>query len=321
MLHSLSKILNFWSPQFSSSEPQLEQDLQQLIQNINPLLQHASGYPRRYRKALQGALGYVDQLAQQVPGPICLNQQNFGTEPLVRALFASPKELKETLRLSIAMKRFQPGESGPQTLYALMGVRWKRLLQYGVEEENGVIRRDVPQQTIDFRDHTFTLPASSEEAARQLLREHFLQRLGNQIREQISTLNEERDALYRRGKQCEHALRTAATPDPALELEIETIWEQWRNLNQRLDTDHAINHFEQVMGEPESALSLHPFELSIDSMGIERTAEQGGKHLSMVELHGADRRIWTIMLVQFQWQPPPSSEEQLQQAHRWLSIS
>lgn len=295
------------------------QELEKLVTGINPLLLQTSGYPKRYRKALDGAVGYIEQLTQQVPGPLCLNRESFGKEPLVKALFASPDELQETLRLSLAMRHYQPQSKTAQTLYALMGVRWKRLQRYGVEKENGVMRRDVPQQTIDFRDHTFTLPAGSEQAARALLREHFLQRLGNRVKEQITHLTEAQDSLYKRGKQLEY--RQRKTPSTATEQEIASVWREWRSLSQQLNIDHTINHFEQVMAEPESSLSLQPFELSLDTMGIERTPEQGGTPLSLVELHGADRRIWTIMLVQFQWQPPPSSQEQLQQAHRWLSIS
>ena len=300
----LNQLQQWWRP----SDTSLERDLQSTIQSINPLLFQSAGYPRRYRKALHGALGYIDQLTAQVPGPILLDDAHFGSNPLVRSLFASPQELKEILKLSIAMHEFSPAERDPQQLFALMGVRWSRVLHFGVEQEGEVLHSDVPQHTIDFRDHTFTLPAASEEEARQLLRDHFLQRLANQVGQGIDILKEHRESLYRQGKQLEAEIRTtdrAKTTDQPQK--VEEIWEQWRETNRQLDTNHAIHHFRKVMTDPEKSLRLEPYQLSIDRMGIERTPEQGGTPLDFVNLYGSDRRIWTIMLVQFEWQPPPST--------------
>lgn len=317
---SMLNPLKIWRS--SSSDQALEEDLRQAIESINPLLSQSTGYPRQYRKALRNASSYVDQLINQVPGPINLDSESFGNNPLVRSLFASPNELKEKLKLSIAMHEYSSADDQPQQIFALMGVRWSRVLHFGVEQEGEVLHSDVPQHTIDFRDHTFTLPASSEQEARQLLRGHFLQRLSNQVRQETHTLEEEREALYRQGKQLEAEVRTTHDADTSEQAnQAEAVWEQWRAINQQLDTNHAIHHFRKVMVTPEESLRLEPYQLSIDRMGIERTPEQGGTPLDFVNLYGSDRRIWTIMLVQFEWQRPPSTQEQLEQAHRWLSIS
>mgnify|MGYP003973786931 FL=1 len=316
-----SSLLDLFRTHSTAPEPMLEQDLQRVVKSINPLLLQTTAYPKQYRKALHIAREYVDRLTQQVPGPLCLTSEQFSKNNLVRALFASPKELEEKLRLSIAMREHQPGNTDKQSLYALMGVRWERQLHFGVEEVNGETRTDVPQQTINFKDHTFTLPAASESEARQLLRDHFLQRLANQVKQHITDITQQKDALYKQAKQQESEQRNRDIPSPELAQQIHDTWEQWRDLTQQLDINHTIQHFEAVMTKPESSLCLSPFQLSMDAMGIERTEKQGGKTINLMDLHGADRRIWTVMLVQFQWQRPPSTEEQLQQAYRWLSIS
>ncbi len=318
MLESLSALFHT-----EESNPHLDQGMQQLVEQVNPLLLQCPTYPSRYRKVLHPVLDYVEQLVEQVPGPVCLTAETFRDNPLVRALFVSPRDLEEKLRLSIAMREYHPALPGKQTLFAVMGVRWSRLQRFGVEVVNGVTQREVPQQSIDFHDHTFTLPSASEQEVRDLLRDHFIQRLASQVRSQMNTLQQQRDSLYNEAKQKERALRKRDNniSTAGLSEEIEQSWEQWRNLNVALDTRHAIDQFEVTLRDPQQALRLAPFELSMDRMGIERPPEQGGTPLQLVELHGADRRIWTIMLVQFQWQRPSSISTQLEAAHRWLSIS
>ncbi|MBT7308304.1 MAG: hypothetical protein HN842_08795 [Gammaproteobacteria bacterium] len=324
MHFSLSTLLKLWNKWFTRSDEQtrLNETLEQLIPLIDPLLLHTSGYPTLYRGAIQQASQYVDQLTTQTPGPIQLVAKNFTSDPLIRALFPSPQLLEENLRLSIAMREYQPVQPGKQQLFAVMGVRWSRNLRYGIERSGEIIQSSVPQQTIDFKDHTFTLPASTEVEARQLLRDHFLSRLGNRVKEQIQSLKEQRDQLYLLGKRKENALRKSDQPaQPEKVEEIDRLWDSWRALNRQLDTDHAIDHFNSVMYSPSDHLQLEPYQLSIDPMGVERPPDEGGSTLNLMELHGGDQRIRTIMLVQFPWQRPPSTDDQIQQAYRWLAIS
>ncbi len=313
-------LLDRWFSTTSTNHPKLDPCLQQCSTLISPLLPQSRGYPGDYRKALHHALHYADALVEQIPPAIELSTAKFSTDPWVRALFASPAELEQTLQLSIAMRDYRPPLTGEQTLYALMGVRWERKQQFGMEQHNGMIQSDVPQQVINFKDHTFTLPAASEHEAREQLHHHFVERLAKQVKQQISELKQQRDKTYLEIKKLESALRHQLD-DTQLQQRLEQLQQEWQRLGEQLNLDHAIEHFRAVMEQPEQVLRLEPLKLSIDRMGVERPAEAGGEPLQLLNLHGADRRIWTIMLVSFPWVPPRSSKEQLAEAYRWLAIS
>ncbi len=317
---SLSQLLSRWFPPAAAQHPRLEHCLQRSIEQINPLLTQSRGYPGEYGAALHGALGYLDQLIEQLPPAIALNSSQFGSNPLVRALFASPAELEQTLRLSIAMRDYRPSVPGRQTLYALMGVRWERKLQFGMAQHNGIIQSDVPQQAINFKDHTFTLPAASEAEARELIYRHFVERLSSQVKGRLVALKQQRESHYLEIKRLESSLRhNPQQPEAASQLE--QLKHEWSELNEQLENNRHIEPYREVMGAPEQALRLTPYELSIDKMGIERSAGEGGTPLQLLNLHAADRRVWTVMLVSFPWVPPRSQQEQLAEAHRWLAIS
>ncbi len=294
----------------------LEQCLRQTVEAIDPLILQSRHYPDTFRKILHQALDYIYRLIDQLPPALSLDSEQFITNPRVRALFASPEELLRTLRLSIAMREYQPDCPDCHTLYALMGVRWERHQRFGIEEKNGVIQRDVPQQVINFKDHTFTLPATDEAGCRGLIRRHFIDRLSHQVRNELIQIREQRDHHYRRGKRLERELSQGeSTPE-----QIEESWQAWRRLNHQLDVDRIIEHYQLVMADPAEHLRLEPHVLVIDDMGVERSVVNGGKRIELFDLHSSDRRIWSLSLVSFRWQPPRSAAEQLNEASRWLSI-
>ncbi|HIJ21349.1 MAG: hypothetical protein HON68_00855 [Gammaproteobacteria bacterium] len=316
-----TKLWHSWKAR-SESRANLDRELHKFVSAINPQLLQSAGYPNQYRSAMQKAIQYVEALTTEIPGPVAMTHEHFNNNPLVHALFASARELTKNLHLSIAMKQYTPPQPGEQCMFAVMGVRWDRIQRYGIEQQGGVLRSDVPQQAINFKDHTFIFPAASENEARQLLQDHFLKRLANEVRESIQSLEQQRQQLFLQGKKMEGELRQSNPPDREQpQREIEQLWKQWRELSQRLDINNTIGHFEQIMRDPAQYLRLEPYQLSIDSMGIERPPSEGGETLNLVNLYGADRRIWTVMLVQFFWQRPPTAEEQIEQAYRWLTIS
>ncbi|MBT3347444.1 MAG: hypothetical protein HOM84_07350 [Thiotrichales bacterium] len=322
-------ISKHWGSSDNSSDAEdagaVELILAEVVNSIDPLISQSPGYPKKYIPALRQALSYIDELLQQVPGPIKLDRENFSKSHLVHALFASTNELERELQTSIAMREYR--SSGEAEIFALMGVRWKWQVHFGVERSGDKIRSDVAQNTIDFKDHTFTLPTATADECWQQLRNNFVKRLANSIAENIRELKTERDDLKHSAKQLESKLRKTSK-DQTLKLEqsqqrekIEQLWGRWRELNTELDTNHTLQHFNSVMNSPNNYLRLEQESVSIDKMGIERNTKDGGESIDLVNLYSADRRIWTFMLVEFKWQPPLSTAEQIAEDSRWLEIS
>ena len=320
MPFSLSSLLSHWFGNGPESDG-LDHCLHQTIEDLNPLLLHNSGELERFRKPLQHAVTYVDQLLEKLPPVMPLTSDQFGSNPLVRALFVSPYELEKSLCCSVAMREHQPAAfSEHQTIYALMGVRWERSLRYGMEQHNGMILNGVPQHVINFKDHTFTLPANSEEELRKLIRRQFIERLTKEVAEKVQRLRQQRDQAHLDIKRLETQIRKEGD-STSLHQQLEQTREQWNSLTSQLGVEKTISHFKEVMEKPEESLWLEPVHLQIDKKSVERPIDQGGEPLELFNLHGADRRVWSSLLVSFPWSPQPSQQEQLEQAHRWLTIS
>ena len=302
----------------------LDHDLQAVVESAGVILQHSDGYPKRYRKALRPAIDYIDSLVKQIPGPLMLSADRFGTDSLVRALFASPKEVDESLRLSIAMRTcsLPAHEMKNRHLFALMGVRWERTLHYVADQQDEMIVFDVPKHAINFKDHTFTLPACSDQGVREQVRKEFLLRLANQFSARIREIRAQRDECAQEEKRLKKRLHHSPDQEAgSLQLEIERVNEKWYKLNQKIDIDHLVVLFEEIMTTPESFLAITPYNFVVDKMGFESPEDGGGERLELAELSCADLRKWTVMIAQFPWQLPPSEGQEIEKAYRRLTIA
>jgi len=299
--------------------------LDELLQRHAPGLLAVHGYPRLFLPAFETALDYARNLASQVPGVIEISEKSYGTDPLVRHLFADLDALEHTVMLSEATREcaIRHCEEGTQA-YALLGVRRWRKQRFGIAlsgANSDQIHRDVAQETLSFQDHTFSLPANSEQGLMDNLTHGFIASLVLSVADRWHASRDELIQLRMERDRLRDMLRRVPQPErEALQAQHDALLTDMQAQAQKLAPESALDAFNAVMQDPAKHLRLEPDEITLNDIGILCAEADGGHRLLFQDLVGRDRRRWSVMRVRFTLNHAPSMSERLAEAHRWLSV-
>lgn len=303
----------------------LEAAIERAVQRVEPRLRQIGDYPRRYRRPVAHALEYVQGLAQAIPGPVEMSPELYGSDPFIHALFGSPEEMRHALCMSHAMHEYARRPGGPGTdAYALMGMRRREKTAFGMETSGEVIRREVAQRVVCFTDHTLSGPAPTEAEARQLLIWNLYDSLVERLAERLAARQGARQDLQKEKDYLSAQLRSAeADRRPALQQALNTLLADLAKAHAALDLRHLAADFDEILLSPERYLSLEHVTLRLDGMGVLRAGDgEANTHaLDFTDLHGRDRRRWTVVMVRCHPRPELlAMAERLREAGRWLQL-
>lgn len=291
------------------------------VDQVDPRLRQAGGYPRRYGPCIAHAWDYCRRLADQVPGPVALNRQAFAQDPVVHALFGSPEGIVQALVRNRPVREWRSATHEEGEVFALMGVRaWEKDI-LGMEDRDGVLHRDVPQKAVYFSDHTFSNLGVTEAETRALLARQFMASLLARVADRVEELRQHRQRLVQ--ARNELLARLHAHPGSGeLRAALKQTLADLSASVAALDPGRHAHHFEAVLLGPEQYLSLDVLTMSLDAMGIHRGERDDAQaqRLDLREMRCRDRRRWVVMLVRCRLDELPPYEERLATAARWLSI-
>ncbi|RKR38617.1 hypothetical protein [Paraburkholderia sp. BL17N1] len=176
---------------------------------MNPRLRNARHYEERLTRVLKTSLNYTDSLVASLPRPRDANADAWSSDPMIRALFATPDDLAQAFSRSEELRAFFEENADSAEAYAVLGMAMNERHVLGVALEGDSIRRDVPQTTLCFSDHRVRICSGSEASLRgeiarrmvdQLALEGFASLAGNRrdLLRQSRALIEERVALLER---------------------------------------------------------------------------------------------------------------------------
>lgn len=314
----------FGRPAQPVGDAAIEAALVRAVEKVEPRLKQAGDYPRRYRLPVAHALDYARRLAQAVPGPVDVAPELYGRDPLVHVLFSGPEEMQRALCMSHAMHEYARRPGGPgKEAYALMGMRRREKTAFGMALQGDLLQREVTQRVVCFTDHTLSGPAPTEAEARELLTWNLFDSLLARVGERLQTRRKARQALEQERDYLRADLRLAP-PDrrSALQQRLEAVLGELAAAAQALDLRHIAQDFDEVLLNPEQYLRLERVSLTVDGMGVLRDDGEPTAHrLDFTDLHGRDRRRWTVVLVRCHPRPELlAMDERLHQASRWLQL-
>jgi len=321
----LSRLLEHARGPAAPESERMHAAIERAVQRVEPRLCQSRDYPRRYRKAIARALEYAQDLARAIPGPVEMRPELFGRDPFVRALFASPEEMQHALCMSHAMHEYARRPGGPGTdAYALMGMRRQEKTAFGMETAGEVIRREVAQRVVFFTDHTLSGPAPTEAEARQLLAWNLFDSLIERVAERVAERQRTRLELQKEKDYLMAQLRTAGLERrPALQQRLDALLADLAQAHTALELRQLAADFDAVLLEPERYLSLEHVTLRLDGMGVLRPngGDANTHALDFTDLHGRDRRRWTVVMVHCHPRPELlDMADRLHQAGRWLQL-
>ena len=142
-----------------------------IVSQTNPALRGLPGYRRRLRPVAERILAHGEALLAAVPGPVLVDQAAWNTDPLVNALFADLKRLRQVVS-GRAVQRWlhaHPGFDGE--LYGLLVTMPEEHRRLGMELVGDRVQRDVKQTTLSFTDTEIIAVAADMDALRAALRQ------------------------------------------------------------------------------------------------------------------------------------------------------
>ncbi|MFZ1494405.1 MAG: hypothetical protein WAU60_13470 [Candidatus Competibacter denitrificans] len=300
--------------------------IERVVGGTDPRLRMATQYQKKLWPAVERSIDYVNGLVDSLPPPVEIGGCRFTTDPRLRALFASSQHLQEILSFGKELHQYRQRIGGglPTDLYALLRTERTEKIILGVALEGNIIRRDVPQITINFHNHSVAFPAGSEtKTRREIKKRAFDHLIETALAYLVAVRNKKQDLEHQQRQLFQKktkllkgasvgleplldpqatAMATPAAIDRRLR-EIETELNRLRADSATLD--HHLAKVAATLREPEKHLRLDRVTLALDHMNIkiDKEAANAANTITFDEIMlGQDRRI-TVLPIHF-----PSNE-------------
>jgi len=296
----------------------LAQAIDRVIKVSAPVVCSLRDCRRDLRSPVDTALSYIQQAIDTIPGPVPLSPEYWDQDPLLKALFVSPDELRSLLA---ADPRLRSLFAQPQTAraFALLTATKMERTVFGTAVEGGIGMRDVPQTAVEFHDLRLLDPAPTEAAIRCALEDRALNALVTQVLERLLQLRALKDKLREHQRILSIQLRIQQTqahsleglaPDdhaaepaaPAGQQVLADIDRQIQDLAAESDSPaEYLRQLTAVLNAPQEVLSVAPIVLRLNWMGVRQddasAACRPGIHLAEVKLHNRLKRVAVLVLI------------------------
>jgi hypothetical protein len=341
-------LLSFLSSLFSSADQPsegldrslLEAAIERVVDATDPRLRMFSNYQKRLYPGVQRSVEHVQRLIDSLPQPVEISRRSFGTDPRLRAFFASPARMQEAIGSAPTLVEFLANRKGPypEHIFGLLAPEMKERQALGIELSGDQVRRDVLQAVVDFSDHRFFGAAGSEEEARHELKQRLFDYLAELALKHILALEEKRSELEQERRLLQRKLdamregnwglepmlshagddhldhRSLGEQITAVENELMALPCSQANLEQRFDCINA------VLERPEEGMSMRSIQLHVDDMSVKvkDLADAKSKPLELTEFFSSngDRRI--VLFGYFPRDELPPEKDFFKEAGRYL---
>lgn len=274
-------------------DPQLREAIERGVSLADPLIKAVPRYEHKLAASVREAVAYCTRLAGDIPGPIDINAQVFGANPLVHAFFSGPEQIADMLGRSQAVRDFlaEPAAGASGEFFALLGMRRHERKVMGAGMLGDAVRREVPQTLLYFSDHTLLELSADMAQTRSHIVGLAFDSLAKSFAAKLEELRAERQALH---TQWELA-RAAGEAVRLRELEAGL-----GELSERLAPERVLAAYLDWLADPAAKLRLDQVTLCVDRLGVladPAAAPGDGEVISFPELFARDRRRWILMLV------------------------
>jgi predicted metal-dependent hydrolase len=291
---------------------------EQVVKVADPSIRQARSYHKVLRTPVAGAMEYCRSLIDAIPGPVILSKGRYYDDPLVKALFVSPDELEEVLRISPeAAALRQQGQAGEVT--ALLTMLHEEKTIFGYQQQGDIIKRDVAQRAVNFFDHRIVAPAADINRTRTGIVNRGLEVLATVAMERITTLKSRKAELREKREYLKgimrilggknHMLEIFASPDPAKLADLRKVEKGLAELEEELEElqtkmarpEDSLGYLEEVMRKPDDALVVRNQSFRLDWKGVrvEAQPDNEGNDITLAEFSLREEFRRSAVLVTF----------------------
>lgn len=289
-------------------ENALTQAIDQVVQASAPVMCSLHDCRQDLRSPVENALGYIQQTIDAIPGPARLLPENWDRDPLLKALFVNPDEMRFLLERDPRLKSFFDRRQTARAFALLTATKRERTI-FGTAAEGDIVRRDVPQTAVEFHDHRIIDPFAAAAETRHALKDRALNALVTRVLERLLQLRSLKDELKEQQRILSIKLKIlqtrshnldALTPEetaeestpaaaPQLLAEIDR---QIQDLASESDSpEEYLRQLTAVLNAPQQVLTVTPVVMQLNWMGVKQgnAAVDGDRGIRLAEVELQDR--------------------------------
>ena len=171
--------------------------IERAVEATDPRIRGVFAYQRKLRPAVLRAIDHVVSLVAALPEPVELSRKNYTLEPRVLAAFSSPSRITEVLQQDAALSELLSGGGVSGAIYTVLVMEKQEKNVFGIEMEDGMLRRDVAQVSVSFANHRLLDPTTSLDETQKRLRRRAFDHLLTVALRRIAACHEKRAELER----------------------------------------------------------------------------------------------------------------------------
>ena len=313
-------------------ESLIEAAIERTVDGTDRRLQALSGYKKRLRPCVVHAIDHVVELVDGMHAPVSAGHTDYGTNPQLRALFASADHMLEVFGHSPALNAFRKKPAERVTALLLAEHTEKKTL--GIDMVGDQVQHDVAQVSVNFSGHRLIEPAKNEARTRRQLKrrafDHLLTLALARITETRGTreeLSRQRDLLRRKlgtlqrsGWSLEAQEDTRPEPD-TLSAELQSIETELTSLGAASgELQASLDIVVDLLGHTEQQIWSEDLVIYLDRMNIQRDAQAASaQRIALQQLHNARGRHLVALMVSFAPADLPQREDFYSAAARYLA--
>jgi hypothetical protein len=335
MLKLFQSIFRGGEQQGRYPESLIEAAIERSVDGTDPRLRAVFGYKKHLRPSVIHAIDHVVALVNGIPAPLPAGRSDYNADLRLKALFASADRMQEVFGNDVELNEFcGKSDSGAERVIALLLAERVEKNVLGMEMAGDMLRRDVAQVSVSFRNHRL-IEATTKEAdtRRQLKRRAFdhlltlaLARIAD-VHGERADLARQRDLLQRklsalqRGGWSFEAVEGAPPEHEVLIAELQEIEKALSKLGADRDAlQGRLDIVADLLGHAEQQLWAEDFVSHLDNMNIRRDAQDASaQRIALQELHSARGAKLALLLVSLAPGELPRREHFISAAERYLS--
>lgn len=279
--------------------------IDQLVDVASPRIKMAGNYRQRLAPLVQHASDQVHVLGEKLPAPLPLTVESWRHNRLLGLAFANPDRMASLVGNDERLRQWFADHPFAEKAYSILVMRHEVEQRYGIEEHNGIMRQDVPQEILILSDHHLGEPVGdANELARQA-RVRAMEELANHAARRIQGLESERKLIEDEINTLRIALRFGGSQDPLnasaqqrqRQKRIDALQQDLTQLRCALEPSGQLDILCAALRNPESQLRYTETELNVDNMGIVRANDPQAGLVRLVEIEMiADNPVLRVLL-------------------------
>lgn len=317
----------------------VEATIEAIVDAVDPRIRSDRHYRRALEPGVRRTIAHMRGIAQHLPAPIALSPAHWQAEPLVRAGFARPEDVRALLGRSRALYRFFDANPGCAEAHALLAMRREERTVLAPALVGGELRQDVTQVAVSFDRQRLHAPAADAMACRREIGAGLFRRLAAlAVERSLDTERRVKDLEERKGilatrlrmlqlrrdgiqRAFEDEAQDPAAEIAQLEKALQSTLDEFIAEKASLKTlEGIIDGVRRIFEAPEKVLGLETVVLRLSGTGykLEAGSSEAATELELHELYIGENLRGVIALVRCARQDLPPPDEALRQAERTL---